>query len=427
MKPPVFSTWPQTAECPVIGDDESLTAAIALFRQHPDMRLLPVLDAERRPVGAIRERDVKGLLYNPFGHALLQNPDFGSCLTAYVRTHPCCDLDTPLAIKLALHADWGAPDALILTDKGRFAGTLDAATLARQAADAQTALARERIARSERMDVAARTYMAEVATLSDTLLRATGDMGRMARELGGYASDTHAGAERMTQAMGDTGKALGDIAGRGHGLANTFAAITRDMDQARDIRDTVRHQIAATDRRANALADSATTIDTLLALIEGVAARTNLLALNAAIEAARAGDAGRGFAVVAHEVKALAGQTREAAQDATRNVSEVKTHLHALLAEQSQLNRAVDAIGTLSHSIDQAVAAQGIATTAIAANVDQSVASARQIGQQVRQIETDATRIDEDAGALLTLADALGQTIQTLRTRTADFIQTVAA
>ncbi|HJO64921.1 MAG TPA: hypothetical protein QF469_06230, partial [Sphingomonas sanguinis] len=97
------------------------------------------------------------------------------------------------------------------------------------------------------------------------------------------------------------------------------------------------------------------------------------------------------------------------------------------LAEQSQLNHAVDAIGTLSHSIDQAVAAQGIATTAIAANVDQSVASARQIGQQVRQIETDATRIDEDAGALLTLADALGQTIQTLRTRTADFIQTVAA
>ncbi|WP_412549602.1 methyl-accepting chemotaxis protein, partial [Sphingomonas sanguinis] len=77
------------------------------------------------------------------------------------------------------------------------------------------------------------------------------------------------------------------------------------MDQARDIRDTVRHQIAVTDRRANALADSATAIDTLLALIEGVAARTNLLALNAAIEAARAGDAGRGFAVVAHEVKAL--------------------------------------------------------------------------------------------------------------------------
>lgn len=427
MKPPVFSAWPASAECPVIAADATLTAAIALFRRHPDMRLLPVLDTDQKPVGAIRERDVKGLLYNPFGHALLQNPDFGASLTAYMRAHPCCDVAAPLADKLALHADWGAPDALILTDKGRFSGTLDSATLARAAADAQTALARERMARSESIDAAARLFMVDVSILSDTLLRATKDMGRMARELGGYAGQTHDGAERMTRAMADTGNALGDIATRGHGLAVAFAAITSDMEQARDIRDTVRSQIAATDHRANALADSATAIDTLLALIEGVAARTNLLALNAAIEAARAGDAGRGFAVVAHEVKALAGQTRDAAQDATRNVAEVKTHLNALLTEQSQLNYAIDAIGTLSHSIDQAVAAQGIATTAIAANVDQSVAAAHRIGQQVRQIESEATRIGQEAGSLRTLADEVGQTISNLRDRTARFVEAVAA
>lgn len=426
MKPPFFSTGPHSAECPVIPAGETLTAAIALFRQYPDMRLLPVLDDDQRPIGAIRERDVKGLLYNPFGHALLQNPDFGASFTGYVRAHPCCEHDVPLAEKLVLHADWDAPDALILTDRGRFAGLLDAATLARHAVDAQTALARERIARAKRVDTAARQFNADISILSNTLLRATGDMTAMARELGDYASATHQGAERMTQAMGDTGQALGDIARRGHGLAATFAAITRDMEQARLIRDTVRDQIAATDRRASALADSATAIDALLVLIEGVAARTNMLALNAAIEAARAGEAGRGFAVVANEVKALSGQTRAAAQDATRNVAEVKTHLHALLAEQSRLNKGVDAIGTLSHSIDQSVAAQAVATTAIAANVDQSVAAARQMGQQVQQIEIDATRIDHDAGALLALADALGRMIDTLRSRTALFVETVA-
>jgi len=335
-------------------------------------------------------------------------------------------VDAPLAEKLALHADWGAPDALILTSRGVFAGLLDAAKIARLASDAQMALARERIARAQEIDDATRLFMTDIAALSETLLAATGDMGQMASDLARYAGDTLLGAEQMTDAMADTATALSDIAARGHGLANAFAAITSDMDQASAVRAAVRTRIIATDQRAEALAAGATTIDTLLSLIESVAARTNLLALNAAIEAARAGDAGRGFAVVAHEVKALAGQTREAARDAARNVGEVNANLHALVAEQTQLNRAVDTIGAISQSIDDAVAAQGFATTAIAANVDQSVASADRIGQQVRQVQRDASRLDQDAGSLLTLAEALERTVGTLRDRTATFVAAVA-
>ena len=425
MKPPAFSSWSERAESPAIGADASLIDAIALFRQCPDMRLLPVLDTERRPVGAITERDVKGLLYNPFGHALLHNPDFGASLTAYIRAHPSCEEDAPLAEKLALHADWGAPDALILTRKGVFTGLLDAARIARLAADAQMALAQERMARAGRIDKAARAFTADIAALSEELLRATAEMGGMASDLARYAGETQGGADRMTEAMADTGSALSDIAARGHGLASAFAAITRDMDRSRTISEDVRHRIAATDQRADALAASATTIDALLALIEAVAARTNLLALNAAIEAARAGEAGRGFAVVAHEVKALAGQTREAARDAARNMGEAKGNLHALVAEQAQLNRAVDTIGAISQSIDEAVAAQGFATTGIAASVDQSVASAHRVGQQVHQLQQDASRIDRDAGSLLTLAQALESNIGSLRDRTDAFVASV--
>ena len=108
MKPPQFSAWSAAGDDdPVIDIGASLTEAVALFRRHPDLRLLPVLDDDRRPVGAIREADLKALLYNPFGHALLQNPDFGAALDGYVRPHPACEASAPIGEQLAIHADWG--------------------------------------------------------------------------------------------------------------------------------------------------------------------------------------------------------------------------------------------------------------------------------------------------------------------------------
>ena len=57
----------------------TLAAAIDLFRGSPDLRLLAIVDDARRPVGVIRETDVRSILFNPYGHALIgvTNPNLG--------------------------------------------------------------------------------------------------------------------------------------------------------------------------------------------------------------------------------------------------------------------------------------------------------------------------------------------------------------
>lgn len=78
-------------------------------------------------------------------------------------------------------------------------------------------------------------------------------------------------------------------------------------------------------------------IDSLTGDILNISNQTNLLALNASIEAARAGEAGRGFAVVADQIRVLAEESKQTANDiqvisktVTDAVEELSKHAGAM-------------------------------------------------------------------------------------------------
>src|SRR5580658_991550 len=89
--------------------------------------------------------------------------------------------------------------------------------------------------------------------------------------------------------------------------------------------------------------------------IEAIARQTNLLALNATIEAARAGAAGKGFAVVAGEVKALAGQTRQATLKIGATVDTLSGQIASLLSDSTSAAKGAKATRQGAQVIEQAV------------------------------------------------------------------------
>ncbi|HEX2077850.1 MAG TPA: methyl-accepting chemotaxis protein [Longimicrobium sp.] len=103
-------------------------------------------------------------------------------------------------------------------------------------------------------------------------------------------------------------------------------------------------------------------VSSFVRTVNEIAEQTNLLGLNAAIEAARAGDEGRGFAVVADQVRKLAAQAREGAENVavltrtiTQRVNSTASAMEAGASHVEEIERVAKAVeGALTTIADAA-------------------------------------------------------------------------
>lgn len=135
-------------------------------------------------------------------------------------------------------------------------------------------------------------------------------------------------SERLDQAIQMT---QGNQGGLSHCSADEL--VQRNEAAVEQMLQPLRQAISARDQvyaKLDMIAEAMSDLRQIALQIKQLARRTNMVALNASVEASRAGERGSGFAVVAQEVRQLATQSAEAANQMTTRTNTVDLELQAL-------------------------------------------------------------------------------------------------
>lgn len=179
----------------------------------------------------------------------------------------------------------------------------------------------------------------QVAATSEELTASSEQTNESIKQITESMQEVAAGSETQTNSVEEMNTTVATISSK----MNQIASSTEDasakaqetsqiatsgntiINNAVEKMNTTYDAIQETSAVVNRLSDNTKEIGNIVTLITEITDQTNLLALNASIEAARAGDHGKGFAVVAQEVRKLAEQSRDAANEIRTRIETIQT------------------------------------------------------------------------------------------------------
>lgn len=306
---------------------------------------------------------------------------------------------------------------------------------ARQAAEIRASEAERSVAASHQAEQLKRAsllklgeqFERDVAAAVTLLSQAVAELDQSAAQLAAIGEKSAGAAADVAQRATAASSSALFVATAAEELGQSVGEISGHVDGHAALSDAARLLASTSSQGIHAIRDEAAKIDSVIALVDGVASQTKLLALNATIEAARAGDVGRGFAVVASEVKALASRTSSATADVREQTGSIVGQIATASARMTETAEKIDEVAAIASFIASSITQQRQATMEIGHETNQ-------VANHVDDVRERAEELANGARVTGTLARAMNETVagisrqaDTLRAETAGFLERIRA
>ncbi|MBK1706992.1 GGDEF domain-containing protein [Halochromatium glycolicum] len=133
----------QLEQPPPLPVDAPMQQVFDWFREHVEHSYFPVLNAYGRPLGLLRERDIKRFTYSSYGRELLSNRALKKSLADFLTPCPTVDISASAELILEVYAASDQPPGVIVTKDWRYHGFLSQAALLQIIEQQKLATARE--------------------------------------------------------------------------------------------------------------------------------------------------------------------------------------------------------------------------------------------------------------------------------------------
>ena len=262
----------------------------------------------------------------------------------------------------------------------------------------QVAASSEQLTASSQSSADASVHVAEtVNEVSDAIVKQMNNIDAAKEHIDVIFTDIK-GVEEKSRIVADTSNQTSQAAQKGSELMTT----------AVDSMGRIERSVMASADVVKKLGENSRQIGQIVEAISAISEQTNLLALNAAIEAARAGEHGKGFAVVAEEVRKLAAQSQESAE-------QIKVRIDSIQQDTE------DAVESMQVGTDEVKQGTG-AIRDVGEQFGHILSMVNGIKTQMDEINSAVQTVAKQASTIVEMVDAIDE----ISKKTSDNMRTIS-